>query len=134
MTTIIGYTDSISECDCCGKKELKGTYCVDVDGMEFYFGSVCAFKSHGLSIESQKELRKSFTKDKKNKMLYVKHIQPIKDALKVRLENSFTIPFEKFDEIANKSHAEMVKKSYDQIVKGYQSTIEYVAKKYKIVI
>ena len=72
MTTIIGYTDQINECDCCGKTELKGTYCVDVDGLEFYFGSVCAFKSHRLTIEQQKELKKTYTKEQKNKMLYEK--------------------------------------------------------------
>ena len=43
MKTIIGYTDSINECDCCGKTELKGTYCIDLDGVELYYGSVCAF-------------------------------------------------------------------------------------------
>ncbi len=61
MTTIIGYTDSINECDCCGKVDLKGTYCVEVDGVEFYFGSVCAFKNHGIGYKSQKEAKKVFT-------------------------------------------------------------------------
>lgn len=133
MTTIIGYTDSISECDCCGKKELKGTYCVDVDGVEFYFGSVCAFKNHGLTIEEQNQLRKNFTKELKNKMLYSKYIEPIKNALKVRLENSFTLPYERFDELP-KMYADHAKKTYNDIIKSYESNMEYMAKKYKIIL
>jgi hypothetical protein len=61
MKTIIGYTDSINECDCCGKTNLKGTYCIDLDGVELYYGSVCAFKNHGVTIEEQKELKKEYT-------------------------------------------------------------------------
>jgi hypothetical protein len=44
---IIAFTDSVNECDCCGKKGLKGTFCVEIEGNEFYFGSTCAFKKHG---------------------------------------------------------------------------------------
>lgn len=48
---IIGYTDSITECECCGKTNLKGTYCLEIDGEEFYYGSVCAFKNHGVTLD-----------------------------------------------------------------------------------
>jgi hypothetical protein len=44
---IIAFTDSVNECDCCGKSGLKGTFCVEIDGNEFYYGSTCAFKKHG---------------------------------------------------------------------------------------
>ena len=44
---VIGFTDSVNECDCCGKSGLKGTFCVSIDGQEFYYGSTCAFKKHG---------------------------------------------------------------------------------------
>lgn len=46
---IIGFTDSVNECDCCGKIGLKGTYCIEIDGNEFYYGSVCAQKNTGVS-------------------------------------------------------------------------------------
>jgi hypothetical protein len=47
---IIGFTDSVNECDCCGKTELKGTYCVIIDGIELYYGSTCV--KNNLSISS----------------------------------------------------------------------------------
>ncbi len=61
MKAIIGYTDSVTECECCGKQELKGTYCIDLDGTELYYGSTCAFKVHGVTEDEQKELKKAFT-------------------------------------------------------------------------
>lgn len=47
MTKVIAYTDSATECGCCGKTGLAGSYAVEVDGAEYYFGSTCAFKKHG---------------------------------------------------------------------------------------
>lgn len=127
MKTIIGYTDSINECDCCGKKELKGTYCIDLDGVELYYGSVCAFKNHGLSMEDQKELKSIFNKKQKNQKLYDLHILPVKEKLRVRLENAFTTNvYEELTEVA--------KKLYHQIEADYNSVIQYKAKKYKIAL
>ncbi len=57
---IIAFTDSINECDCCGKKGLKGTFCVLIDGNEFYYGSTCAFKKHGFTKEETKKEYKAF--------------------------------------------------------------------------
>lgn len=54
MKTIIGYTDSVTECECCGKTNLKGTFCIDMDGVELYFGRVCAFKKHYTEADSNK--------------------------------------------------------------------------------
>ena len=58
MTTfkIIGFTDKVNECDCCGKTELKGTYCISIDGNEFYYGSTCATKKGVNKFELKKEL------------------------------------------------------------------------------
>jgi len=44
---IIGFTDSVNECECCGKTGLKGTFCVTIEGEERYYGSTCAHKKHG---------------------------------------------------------------------------------------
>ena len=63
MTTtkkIIAFTDSVNECDCCGKSGLKGTFCVSIDGNEFYYGSICAFKKHGFDKSNSKEALKNF--------------------------------------------------------------------------
>lgn len=54
----LGYTDEVTECDCCGKHDLKGTYAVSLNGEVSYFGSVCAFKIHAVSYEDQKEMKK----------------------------------------------------------------------------
>lgn len=53
---IIGYTDQINECDCCGKAELKGTY-VMADEMdnEMYFGKVCGAKHANWSMSEFSE-------------------------------------------------------------------------------
>lgn len=59
---ILGFTDEITECDCCGKHDLKGTYAVSLNGTISYFGSVCAFKVHAVSYEEQKEVKKTFVK------------------------------------------------------------------------
>lgn len=67
MKKIIGYTDSVNECDCCGRTELKGTYCIELDGVELYYGSVCAFKSHGVTKE-EKEIAVNEFKVKKNRV------------------------------------------------------------------
>ena len=56
---IIGFTDKINDCDCCGKTELKGTYCISIDGNEFYYGSTCA--SNTINISSD-EIKKAVKK------------------------------------------------------------------------
>jgi hypothetical protein len=56
---IIGFTDSVNDCDCCGRSELKGTYCVSIDGNEFYYGVTCASKHTGLNDkEIKSEVKK----------------------------------------------------------------------------
>src|SRR5689334_13440192 len=54
MTTVLGFTDEITTCACCGKSNLKGTYAVEVDGTLTYFGSTCAFKKHGVTKPEMK--------------------------------------------------------------------------------
>lgn len=126
MKTIIGYTDSINECDCCGKTELKGTFCIDLDGVELYYGSVCAFKEHGITDEEKKEAIAAFKKEQKNKKLYDLHIAPLKAQLATRLENAFTTNYENLTELA--------KKIYHQIESEYNRVIDAKAKKYKIAL
>ena len=48
---ILGFTEEIDQCGCCGKGNLKGTYAIeDVEtGDTNYFGSVCAFKHFNLT-------------------------------------------------------------------------------------
>jgi hypothetical protein len=126
MKTIIGYTDSINECDCCGKINLKGTYCIDLDGVELYYGSMCAFKNHGLTTDEQKELKATFTKGQKNSKLIEIHIAPLREQLAKRIENTFTTNYENLTELA--------KKIYRDIECEYNRVINLKAKKYKIIL
>jgi hypothetical protein len=50
VVKLIGFTDFQTTCDCCGRKELKGTYCIDVNGEELYYGSSCAIKTYSQSL------------------------------------------------------------------------------------
>ena len=59
MTTefkIIGFTDKVNECDCCNRIGLKGTYCINIDGNEFYYGTTCATKKGANKVTLKKEL------------------------------------------------------------------------------
>jgi ribosome-binding protein aMBF1 (putative translation factor) len=67
MKKIIGFTDQITECECCGKTNLKGTYCLEIDGTELYYGSSCAFKAHGITQEEQRAELSKFKAIKKTK-------------------------------------------------------------------
>ncbi len=66
MTTIIGFTDEITSCACCGKSNLKGTYAVEVEGLLTYFGSTCAFKKHGVAKDEMKKADSLYSKLKFN--------------------------------------------------------------------
>lgn len=125
MTTIIGYTDSIQECECCGKINLKGTYCLDIDGEEFYYGSVCAFKNHGVTLDEQKIMKANFTKTQKNAVLYNLHIAPIELEMTTKLENMFTV---------TDNLPDFAKKLYTITKNEYIRVISLTAKKYKIVL
>jgi len=58
--TIIGSTDSVNECDCCGKVDLKFTYVMtNEDGVELYYGATCGAKAAGISTLTLKETVKS---------------------------------------------------------------------------
>lgn len=42
---VVGRTDEVTTCDCCGKQNLKFTVMISVDGAEpGYYGCVCAVK------------------------------------------------------------------------------------------
>lgn len=65
LTKIIGFTDKVTDCDCCGKSDLKGTYCVSIDGNEFYYGSTCAANKTGISPKETKAIIKKNDLDEK---------------------------------------------------------------------
>lgn len=45
---VLGYTDEITTCDCCGKRNLKGSFAIETDaGKHVFYGSVCVNKVYG---------------------------------------------------------------------------------------
>lgn len=56
MIKLIGFTQEVTTCVCCGKNDLKGTYQFD-NGV--YYVSDCAKKATGVSVEILKVAKKS---------------------------------------------------------------------------
>lgn len=45
---VLGYTDEVATCDCCGKRNLKGSFAIATDAGEVvYYGSVCVGRVYG---------------------------------------------------------------------------------------
>ena len=94
MTTefkIIGFTDKVNECDCCGKTELKGTYCISIDGNEFYYGSTCASNTINVSSDEIKKEVKKIELEKNIDVLVAdaKSEYSKRNALKLALKKGF---------------------------------------------
>jgi hypothetical protein len=53
---VLGFTDSVHTCDCCGKTDLKGTFGIEMieTGEVLYYGSVCVTRNTG---KTKKELK-----------------------------------------------------------------------------
>jgi len=49
MTKVLGWTDEVTVCDCCGKSDLSGTFGVELDdGAVVHYGSVCVKRNTGI--------------------------------------------------------------------------------------
>lgn len=45
---VLGFTDEVTTCDCCGKRNLKGSFAIETDaGDTVFYGSVCVNKVYG---------------------------------------------------------------------------------------
>lgn len=53
---VLGFTDEITTCACCGRVDLKGTYAIENAGTGAieHYGSVCAFKAYNLTVKELK--------------------------------------------------------------------------------
>lgn len=125
MTTlrIIGYTDSVNECDCCGKTELKGTYVManDCDG-EFYYGTTCGAKAASWTVVEFKEKFKQFKAEQKNSFLIETYIAPLQKELAQKLSD------------CENSELAFIQRQIANIKSEYQRVINLRANKYKIAI
>jgi hypothetical protein len=66
MKKVVLITDSVNECDCCGKQNLKKTYLVSDSetGSEFYYGSTCVKRNLGID---NKEITSQINVNKKDR-------------------------------------------------------------------
>lgn len=45
---VLGFTDEITTCDCCGKRNLKGSFAIETNAGEIvHYGSVCVGRAYG---------------------------------------------------------------------------------------
>lgn len=45
---VLGFNDEITTCDCCGKRNLRGTFAIETDGGDtLFYGSVCVGRVYG---------------------------------------------------------------------------------------
>ncbi len=57
QVVFLGTSDEVNECECCGRKALKATVALSIDGSDpIHFGCVCAARALG---KSAKEIRAS---------------------------------------------------------------------------
>lgn len=96
---------------------------MDIDGEEFYYGSMCAFKNHGITPDEQKQMKKTFTKNQKNAKLIEIHIEPLRRELELKLSERIGFNNDKFSSLYN-----------DNCIKEYNRVIQLRAKKYKITL
>ncbi len=46
---VLGITEEVNICDCCGKKDLERTVALELNGGEVaYYGTTCATRKHGV--------------------------------------------------------------------------------------
>ena len=57
--TVLGNTDEVTTCDCCGRTDLKGTVALELDGETVYFGVVCAARKVGRDAKQIRREAKS---------------------------------------------------------------------------
>lgn len=74
---VLGFTEDYTNCDCCGKTKLKGTYAVQYDDGEIiHFGSRCIKARHAFNRESDikhaiSETNKEIIRNAKDKFAYM---------------------------------------------------------------
>ena len=76
---LLGTTDEVNSCDCCGRKNLKETVCFEVadTGELVYFGVVCAARMRNLKAQDIKEQIKQTAVENTNKALQFAQNHPL---------------------------------------------------------
>lgn len=85
---VLGLTDDVTECHCCGKLNLKQTVAFEIDGNETYYGTTCATKFYKKELKDIKaEIKTNLDKRLREARIlyrstpeYVAYNQAIKEA------------------------------------------------------
>ena len=106
---VLGFTESHTTCDRCGKSELKGTYVISANNSILYLGSSCV--SHKFEM-SASELKDSVTAIHAEMKLKINAINKEMDAALVGVD--FWEQYDEFVIIENafKNKIESIKLSY----------------------
>lgn len=75
-TVVLGITDAITDCSCCGKANLKYTVAIEIveTGEIVFYGSVCATKAEKYANDFQREKVRqeiSIVKANRNNTFYI---------------------------------------------------------------
>jgi hypothetical protein len=66
MDKVLGFDESVTTCDCCGKADLKGTFGVERNGGEIlHYGSVCVTRHTGKSAKVVRKEAKDATDERR---------------------------------------------------------------------
>ena len=110
---ILGFTEERTTCDRCGRSELKGTYTIDVEGVELNLGSSCISKRFEMT---EKEVRNFVSSEKKRlQSEYQSKRNAIENEMNEALEGvDFWEDYDKFCEIEKpfKKRLEALKKPF----------------------
>jgi len=85
---VLGLTDDVTECYCCGKLNLKQTVAFEIDGNETYYGTTCATKFYKKEFKDIKaEIKTNLDKRTREARIlyrstpeYIAYHQAIKEA------------------------------------------------------
>lgn len=61
MISYLGVEDSVNTCDCCGKSNLKKTVALDIDGVKFNYGVICAGRALGTKTKNPADVAAAVT-------------------------------------------------------------------------
>ena len=77
MVKFLGNTDEVTTCDCCGRKELKGTVALSIDESEpVYYGVVCAaraLKTDAKTVRKESNAADAVKAESERKARYAEH-------------------------------------------------------------
>ncbi len=127
---ILGITDSVHTCDCCDKKNLKRTVCIELDNGDIvHYGTTCATKKHTGKklgeIRKEAEINKAaYIAEKKNEAVKSPEYAALKKAIAEAKKEGL-----KLKDFAdhNKSARIAFFNAVDKLIEGNPYGVEYLS-------